>query len=50
MALGCWDVDRVESRAAEAGNGGQDMGVGEIGLGVFGEVAAQRLDPFAPPT
>lgn len=41
------DVDGVEPRAAEAGDGGEDVRVGEIGLGVFGEVASKRLDPLA---
>ena len=41
MAPGHGDVDGVEPRAAEDRNGGEDMRVGEIGLGVLGEIAAQ---------
>lgn len=41
------NVDGVEPRAAEAGDGGEDMRVGEICLDVFGEVASKRLDPLA---
>lgn len=37
----------IETRAAESGDRGEDMGVGEIGPGVFGQVAAQRLDALA---
>jgi len=40
-------VDGVEPWAAEARDRGEDMGVGEIGLGMLGPPAAERLDPPA---
>ena len=40
MALGRRDVDRIEARAAEGGHGGEQMGIGEVGLGVLAEVSA----------
>lgn len=47
MAPGGGNVHRVETRSPEAGHGGQHLGVGEIGLGVLREVAAQCPDALA---
>ena len=40
-------MNRVEPRAAEGGDGGEHVSVGEIGLGVLGKIPPQRLHPLA---
>ena len=45
VALRRRDVDRVEPRPAERRHRREDVGVGEIRLGVLGQVTPQRLHP-----
>ncbi|PTR19760.1 hypothetical protein C8J28_104247, partial [Cereibacter azotoformans] len=47
VALGHREGERIELWSPEAWNGGQRMRIREIGLGVFGEIAAQRPDALA---
>ena len=47
MGLRRRNVNRVETRPAEERHGGEHMGVGEIGLDVFGEIAPQHPDALA---